>query len=177
MNQSALKPNILKYGLTGGLIMSLIYLIGTITGLSSSGSKSFGAISGLVSLGVVIALVILAIKAQRDESQGGFISLGQCVLLGIGILIITGLISFVVSMIYIKVIDPGYMDRFMASMEEQWEAQGLDEDKIEQAKKWTGMMKSPFLSLAAVLGCYGVGGAILSLIIGLIMRKDEPEFT
>jgi Protein of unknown function (DUF4199) len=168
---------ILKYGLTGGIIMSMIFLVGTITGLSTSGSKSYGLISGLVSFIIVVVLVVLAIKAHRDELQDGFISLGQCILIGTGVLVLAGLISYLVSLIYMKVIDPGYMDRMMASMEEAWEAQGLNEDQIESAKKWTSVMKSPVLSLAAVLCCYGVGGAILSLIVGLIMKKDKPEFS
>ncbi|MEO5582481.1 MAG: DUF4199 domain-containing protein [Saprospiraceae bacterium] len=177
MNQAALKPMILKYGLTGGLIMSLVFLVGTITGLSTSGSKSYGLISGLVTFLIVIVLIVLAIKGHRDELQEGYISLGQCILIGTGVLLLTGLISYFVTLVYIKVIDPGYMDRMMAAMEEAWEAQGLNEDQIESAKKWTGVMKSPGLSLAVILCCYGVGGAILSLITGLIMKKDKPEFS
>ncbi|MEP7321086.1 MAG: DUF4199 domain-containing protein [Saprospiraceae bacterium] len=177
MDQSSLKPMILKYGLTGGLIMSLIFLVGTITGLATSGSKSYGIISGLVSFIIVVVLIVLAIKGHRDDLQDGYISLGQCVLIGTAVLILTGLISYLVSLVYMKVIDPEYMNRMMASMEEAWEAQGLSEEQIESAKKWTGVMKSPGLSLAVILCCYGLGGAILSLIAGLIMKKDKPEFS
>lgn len=177
MNESALRPTILKYGLTGGLILSLQFLVFTISGLAGSTSKSVGFLSGCISLVITIGLIIFAIKQHRDQVQEGYISLGQCVLIGTGVLVLAALISGVVSLIYTNIIDPGYMERVAAKMEEAWEAQGLSEDQIEQAKKWTGFMKNPFLTLATTLACYAIGGAIISLIVGLIMKKEKPEFS
>lgn len=31
--------------------------------------------------------------------------------------------------------------------------------------------------MAANLACYGIGGAIISLIVGLIMKNEKPEFS
>ena len=87
------------------------------------------------------------------------------------------LISGLVSLIYTNIIDPAYMERIAAKMEEAWEAQGLSEEQIDKAKKWTGFMKNPFLTLATTLACYAVGGAIISLIAGLILKKEKPEFS
>jgi hypothetical protein len=38
-------------------------------------------------------------------------------------------------------------------------------------------MKNPILTSAATVACYGVGGAVVSLIIGLIMKNEKPEFS
>ena len=177
MNQTQLSPLIWKYGLTGGLVSSLVFLIFTITGLAKPGSNMAGMALGFLNLAVLIALVVVAVRKHRDEMQEGFISLGQCMLLGMGIIMLSALIAGLVSLIYTQFIDPGYMDRIMAGMEEAWEAQGLDEDQIEKAKEMTSIMKSPMLSMAANLACYGIGGAIISLIVGLIMKNEKPEFS
>ncbi len=177
MNQSALRPTILKYGLTGGLIFSLIYLIFTISGLANTGSPMSGILNSVVSIGIMIVLIVMAIKQHRDQLQNGFITLGQCVLIGAGLMALAGIISGLVSLVYTNFVDPEYMERLMATMEEAWEAQGLTEDQIEQARGWTAMMKSPYLLFATAIGCYAIGGAILSLIIGLIMKRDQPQFS
>jgi len=177
MNESKPGPMILRYGLTGGLITSLIFLIATIGGLANPSNTSSNVLIGLLSFAVLVTMVVIATRKQRDEFQGGFISLGQCILIGVGVVLLSALISSVISLIYTRIVDPGYMDRMMSGMEEAWEAQGLNEEQIEQAKTWTNFMKNPFLSIASNLLCFGLGGLILSLITGLIMKKDRPEFT
>ncbi len=177
MNQSNLKPTILKYGLTAGLIFSLTYLISTVTGLASSGSQAFSILSGLITFGLMIALIIVAIKNHRDQLQGGFISLGQCVLIGAGMLALAGLLTGLVTLVYTNIIDPGFSDRIIATMEEAWETQGLNEEQIEAAKSMMSFTKNPYLLFASTLACYAIGGAILSLIIGLIMKREAPEFS
>ncbi|MEP7267036.1 MAG: DUF4199 domain-containing protein [Saprospiraceae bacterium] len=177
MNQSQLGPTIARYGLFGGLILSVVFLISSITGLNAGGSQVAGIMMGLLSFGICIVLVVAAIKKQRDEMQDGHITLGQCVLLGTGILVLAGLISTVVSLIYTNFIDPGYMERVIAAAEEKWEAAGMSQEQIEKAKSMTMSFKNPILSSATSMACYGIGGAIVSLIVGLIMKKEKPEFS
>ncbi|MDZ4707379.1 MAG: DUF4199 domain-containing protein [Saprospiraceae bacterium] len=177
MNESKPGPIILRYGLTGGLITSLIFLIATVGGLANPSNTYSNILIGCLSFLALVTMVVIATRKQRDEFQGGFISLSQCILIGVGVVLLAALISSVISLIYIRVVDPGYMDRMMSGMEEAWEAQGFDEEQIEQAKSMTNIMKNPFLSIASNLLCFGVGGLVLSLITGLIMKKDRPEFT
>lgn len=177
MKETQLGPMIARYGLIGGLIMSLIFLVTAITGIANGANPASGIMSGLLQLAICIGLVIMAIKKQRDEVQEGYITLGQCVLLGTGILVLAGLLATVVSIVYTNFVDPNYMENIMATMEEKWEEQGLSEEQIESAKSWTATMKNPVLTSASSLACYGFGGAILSLIIGLIMKKERPEFS
>lgn len=176
MNESKPGRAILRYGLTGGLITSVIFLVATIFGMSDPSNSYSSMVIGCISFIALVVMVVLAIRKQRDEMQGGYISLGQCLLIGVGVVLLSTLISSIVSVIYTRVVDPGYMDRIMAAMEEAWEAQGLSEEAIEQAKSWTSIMKNPLLSTASNLLCFGLGGLILSLIVGLIMKKDKPEF-
>lgn len=177
MQETKPGPVILRFGLTGGLISALLFLIFTITGLSSPDKPSMGYLSGFLTFAILVTLVVLAIRRQRDELQGGYISLGQCVLLGMGVVLLSTLISSLVSLIYTQVIDPGYTERMMAQIEEAWEARGMTEEQIESARGWTNFMKSPFLTIAFTLVCFGLGGLILSLITGLIMKREKPEFS
>ncbi len=177
MKETQLGPMIARYGLIGGLILSLIFLISTISGVALSGNTSASILIGVLNLVVCIILVVMAVRKQRDEEQGGYITLGQCVLLGTGILVLAGLISTVVSLVYTNFIDPGYMEKIMAAAEEKWEEAGMSEEQIESARSMTNTMKNPILTSAATVACYGVGGAVVSLIIGLIMKNEKPEFS
>lgn len=177
MSESKPGPTILRFGLTAGLITSLIFLVVTISGLTNPANTSTNILIGCLSFVVLVTMVVMAVRKQRDELQGGFISLGQCMLVGVGVVLLSALISSLISVLYTQIIDPGYMDRMFAGMEETWEAQGLSEEQIEQAKSWTNIMKSPLLSVASNLLCFGLGGLLLSLIVGLIMKKEKPEFS
>lgn len=168
-------PVILRFGVTGGLLSALLFLIFTVSGLSSPENQSMGYLSGFLTFAILITIVVLAIRRQRDELQGGYISLGQCILLGMGVVLLSTLISSLVSLIYTQVIDPGYTERIMAQIEEAWESNGMSEEQIETARSWTTFMKNPFLTIAFNLLCFGLGGLILSLITGLIMKREKPE--
>lgn len=177
MKETQLGPIIARYGLIGGLILSLIFLVSTISGVAMSGNTSTSILIGVLNLAICVVLVVKSVRTQRDDEQGGYITLGQCVLLGSGILVLAGLISTVVSLMYTNFIDPTYMEKIMAAAEEKWEAAGMSEEQIESAKSITNVWKNPILTSAATVACYGVGGAVLSLIIGLIMKKEKPEIS
>lgn len=177
MQETKPGPVILRFGLTGGLLSALLFLVFTITGLSSPDKPAMGYLSGFLTFAILITLVVLAIRRQRDELQGGYISLGQCILLGIGVVLLSTLISSLVALIYTQFIDPGYTERMMAQIEEAWESQGMSEEQMETARSWTTFMKNPFLTIAFNLVCFGLGGLILSLIIGLIMKRERPEIS
>jgi hypothetical protein len=175
MNQSKLGPTISRYGLIGGLILSLIFLATSILGLAATGQTMIGLGIGLINFGVLLTVIILSIRTQRDQVQGGFITLGESILVGTGALVLAGLISTVVSLVYTNFIDPEYMSRIMEKAEEQWEAAGMSEEQIEAAKGYTQISKNPLLISAITLACYGIGGAFISMIVGLIMKNEKPE--
>jgi hypothetical protein len=177
MQETKPGPVILRFGLTGGLLSALIFLIFTVTGLSSPDKPNSGYLSGFLTFAILITLVVLAIRRQRDEVQGGYINLGQCILVGLGVVLLSTLISSLVSLIYTQFIDPGFTERMMAQIEDAWEAQGMSEEQIEAARSWTAFMKSPFLTIAFNLLCFGIGGLILALITGLIMKREKPEIS
>ncbi|HNR08977.1 MAG TPA: DUF4199 domain-containing protein [Saprospiraceae bacterium] len=177
MQETKPGPVILRFGLTGGLLSALIFLIFTVTGLSSPDKPTSGYVSGFLTFAILVTLVVLAIRRQRDEVQGGYINLGQCILVGLGVVLLSTLISSLVSLVYTQFIDPGFTERMMAQIEDAWEAQGMSEEQIEAARSWTSFMKSPILTIAYNLVCFGIGGLILALITGLIMKRERPEIS
>ena len=72
-------------------------------------------------------------------------------------------------------IDPGLKGEILSQLQEQFEEQGLDENAIDMAMSWTENMFSPLgLFLMTSLSTL-LGGVILSLIIGAIMKKTPPH--
>src|SRR5690606_22978283 len=109
-----------------------------------------------------------------DEGDG-YMSYGQ----GVGIAFWYGLISSGISSvfmyIYIKFVDPTFMDAIKDQQLEAFEKQGMSEAQIEQAMQFSSMFNTA--EAFFVMGLFG--GIILSVLIGLIVtiftQKKSPE--
>jgi hypothetical protein len=167
----------LRYGAiwaAGGILVSLIgFLTNTDASLPTTSGLIKAAYS-IISFGVAIYAVAMAIKDDRDNQLGGFISLGRAVGLGAMTGLISGLISMVYMFLYTMVINPGFKEQMMDAITTSQRAQGLSDEQIEMASKFTGFFMNPaFLAMSQVLGGL-IMGVIIGLIAGVIMKKDRP---
>jgi len=166
----------IRYGAIWGGISILLTLIGYLTNtdpaMSTTGPIKW--VYSLASFGVAIWAIAAAIKIDRDQQLGGYISLGRCVGLGALIGLIAGAIGAVFSFLYMTVINPGFADQMKESMVATYEEQGLSEEQIDMALS----MASAFTSPAMMAVFQVIGGAFFGLIIGLIagaiMKKERP---
>lgn len=145
------------------ILTSLIgYLTNTDPSLPTTGAIKW--VYSLIGIAVAVWAIVSAIRIDRDEQLGGFISLGRCV--GIGALtgLVTGVIGAVWIFIYLNFINTGFDQQVKDAMTAQYEAQGLSEEQIEMASSMAGAFMSP-----ALMAVYQViGGVIFGLIIGLV---------
>ncbi len=175
MENVSIKSMVIKYGLTIGLIFSLIAVLSMVTGMATTGNAFVGILMGLLQLGLMIAIIIIAFNKFKVQ-RAGYISLGECMQIGVGIMVIGGLIAAVFGLVYGKLIDPGYYDRIMEVQRQTMEDRGMSDDQIDKAMGFASIFKGPGIAFATTLLCYFLGGTILSLIIGLVMRNEKPEF-
>lgn len=165
-------PTIIRYGLIGGGISIALGLISNITGLSTgSGGMMMSMVMGLLQFAIMIAIVVLAIRHHRDAKQGGFISIGQSILVGTGALVVAGILNGIFSVLYVTVIDPNFADEvinYTADMMSQW---NLPEEEIDKAIAQTELQFTPSKMFLNSILYAAVGGLIVSAISGLIMKK------
>ncbi|GAA4316395.1 DUF4199 domain-containing protein [Nibribacter koreensis] len=159
----------LRYGLITGFVSVIYSLILFVTGLNENTAFSY--------LGFLILVggIYFAYK-QFKSMNNGFMSYGQG--LGIGSLLsaIVGLLGGVFTYIYIKFVDPGFMQRMQDLQITKMEEQGLSDAQIEQATEMAASFSGPGMMLIMGILSYLVIGFLISLIMAAIMKRSQPEF-
>ena len=162
----------LRYGLYAGLGLIVFSTIVQLADLSTN--PAMGIVNFLVSTAILAAAIFYAAKEFKSENQG-FLSIGQSVGLGALLGAVAGVLASVFSYIYVTFVDPSSMQKAFDMQREQLEKQGMDDAQIEQAIE----MGQKFMPIAfvAVPFLYAIGGVIIGLIIGAILKKDRDVFT
>lgn len=167
---------VIRYGVIGGLIMIIYTLVGNVAGLSNaSAGIAVTAIFGLVSLVIYIGILVYGIRKHRDEELGGFITFGRAFVVGFLIAVVMSIIGQAFNYVYMNFIDPEYAANAVEGIREMYENMGMDENTIdtamEQVEVQMERQKSILGSLPYALGI----NAVVTAIVALIMRKNQPE--
>lgn len=157
-----------------GILISLIgYLTNTDPNMPDS-NTTLKIVYGVISFGIAVAMISLAIITYRDKDNGGWLSFGRGVVIALVTALISGAITGVFSILYITVINPEYIEIVREATIAKIENDGGNDQAIEMATKMTDMMLNPvsmfFFSI--------MGSAIFGLIIGLVVSaivKREPK--
>jgi hypothetical protein len=129
----------------------------------------------IVNIAIAIAMFILACKEFKTEN-GGMMSFGEGFKISLGAAAISGVMRSVVVYIYIKFIDPEYMERMKQIMNDTWRAQGMTDEQIEQSSKFMAGMSNPEIGLILGIIVVVLGGLIWGAIVSAIMKNGEDEY-
>ncbi len=167
----------MRYGMIWGLLGILIGLVSYLMGWSdpSGGSTAGSMISMLLSLGLSVTILVLAIKYHRDNELGGYITFGRGFKTGMLTAFFYAIIATVWAVIFFNFIATDMIEMMEAAMYEQWENQGLTEEQIETAAGIALFFASKKFMIGAAFGGTLIMGAILSLIISAVLKKEQPQ--
>jgi len=169
-NQANSKNIILNYGVYLGIASVLINLVVYATGDYLKPHWSVSVLSGLI----MIALIVMANKKFLLDN-GGFMSWGQSVKIGVGLTVISALIVIVYQQIFANFIEPEYMQQMLMMQEQTWTDQGMSGEQIDAAKEMMQKFQGPFISSAIGIVVAAFIGFIVSAIVGAIMKKSAEE--
>ncbi len=171
-NSVSPRPTAVRYGLILGLLSTIATLgMTTMDMVDYTGEKS-NILSNLVTWGITIGALYMAINEHKTKDLGGFISLGRCVKLGLLIGLISGIIGAIGMTIYFQVIAPDFLANVAESMRDKFEEQGMSGDQLESAMGVMKIMMSPtsFAIIGIVFSV--IFDVIFALILGLFMKKE-----
>tara|TARA_R110001632_G_scaffold89433_3_gene192827 strand:- start:12194 stop:12715 length:522 start_codon:yes stop_codon:yes gene_type:complete len=169
-NKVSSKSIMLNYGLILGIATTLLSLTFYATGTL----LTLGWALGLVAFAVMITVLVMGIKKFKDEN-GGFISWGQAVKIGVGIAIISALIGIVWNLIFNNFIDPTFQDQVMEVQRQAWEDANMTTEQIETSESLAKTFSSPAITGAIQIIAAAFFGFIISAIAGAIMKKSEED--
>jgi len=164
-----------KYGIILGLISAIISLITIIS--NSSGNYLISIISLIIS----IIVVVMANKAYKNANNG-FMSYGEGFKISFVSIVIGGIISGLVSFVYLQFIDPSALEAMkeaqIAAAEKIMEAFNVDlpEDQMDEAIAKIEADTTAFNFFKNSVTSSIVGGLILALIIAAFTKKSRPEY-
>ena len=169
--KTSAKKIIINYGVLLGI---LSVLLGAIIYITNS-YKDPNWIFSVLGVGILTAVIILAIKAFK-KANGGFLTLGEALKVGIGTALIGGLIGAIWTLVLTNVLEPDYMQQVMEVQKEKMLDQGLSEEQIEASAEMMEKFSNPLISVAFSLIGNLFFGFIISLIGGLIMQKKQDLY-
>lgn len=163
----------LKYGIYLGLAICVWKLVEYTFGFHGE-YYEIGKYTDFLPLILLTAALFLGIKERRDENLSGYIDYRQGVRTGFFISLVSTLISVPFIYLYYKVINPGYIDYIIAANETRLLAEGKSPDAVAAA---VVMVKNTFRASNVMLQHLLfnlLGGALLSLIIALVLKREKP---
>ena len=164
----------IRYGAIWGGISIISSLIGYLTDTSPSmpDNGSVTWIYSVIGIAVAVWVITTAIRIDRDQQLGGYISLGRCIGLGSLTGAISGVIGAVFSFLYMTVINPGFKEQMLEAMQQAWAEQGMTEEQIEMAMSMTAAFNPLSMSLMQVVAG-ALAGLVIGLIAGLFMKRER----
>ena len=125
---------------------------------------------------IAVAFIVYGLKAYKKDN-GGFMSLGQALKVGVAISLVASLVSAIYSYLFMTVIEPDFISQVMEFTEAQMYEQNpnLTADQAEVALSFTEKIMSPGIMIPITIIAGVFFGFIISLVAGLIMKRSRPE--
>jgi hypothetical protein len=127
---------------------------------------------GYVGILITLVLLILGIRSFRDI-RGGVLPFGPAFTFGIVAIVVSGVIGTIYGYILWTVIDPDILTKMQELQMEKMLERGLPEEAVDQAMNMTSRFMKPGLMAAMGLAGSLFFGAIISLIVAAIFKRDE----
>jgi len=157
------------YGLYLALALTLFSVILYATGLILNQKI------GYISLVIYVVGIILAQIHYRDSELNGNISYSQALGFGVSIMLFSGIITALYTIILYTIIDPGLIEQMKNIQEEAMLKKGMSEDQIETAMSIASKMMSPaWLSIMGLFGSVFMG-TVVSLITSIFVKKQSND--
>lgn len=169
-----MKQAIRKYGLIGGVLMSLLFFLSVPL---SGDPPDYGTmqIIGYASILLSLLAVFFGIKSYRDRQPGGRIGFGKGVLAGIGISAIASAVLGLYTFAHIAWLDPQFGENYAA-----WEKRRIEAgtaapqekaERIREIDEMMGMLNSPLWQGLIMWGTVFVIGVGVSLVSAAILKR------
>ncbi|TYP71683.1 DUF4199 domain-containing protein [Aquimarina intermedia] len=168
--QVSAKKIIINYGLLLGIVSVVFGVILYVT--DSYMDQNW--MHSLIGFLILIGAIVYGIKAYKT-ANGGFLTLGEGIKVGIGIALVGGLISVVWTLLLMQVIEPDMMERMAEVSREKMQEQYPDftQEQLDQSAAMAEKFSSPFIISAFSLLFNLFFGFIFALIASLVMQKKQ----
>ncbi|MBG7611170.1 DUF4199 domain-containing protein [Polaribacter sp. BAL334] len=165
-SKSIIVNNGIYLGLVGVVVALVLYAMG-----KSLELQWVGSVVGFIA---TIAFVVMGLKYYKSSNRG-FMSWGQGVKIGLGIVMVSAVITVIYTLLFTYVIDPDFQQQAMEFQQQKWLDSGMTEEQINAATSMSEKFQSPVIVSAVILAFSAFIGFVISAIAAAIMKKSEEE--
>ena len=170
-----MKQTVFRYGIYGtiaGLALGAIQFFILIPKLGYEGAELTGYLTILLSM----VFVFLGIRYYRDRMNGGRLSFGEGMKLGVLIALVPAIFFSLFDLLYVEVINPGYMEAYQAQYVENLKQTSTPAElpaKLEKFEKQKEMFNNPLMMFLVMFATVFVIGVIVTIISALTLRNNK----
>lgn len=167
----------LVYGVLFGVIMILEFVIMYIIGMRSLVGTSAGVIVNIANYLVLPLLFIyLGCINYKKNLNNGFISFGEALKVGVSITFIAALIYGLFNIAF-NFIYPDFINEMISITQDDMIKQNpnITSKEMEMGIEMMKKFMNPLIVLPVTLAMYSFFGLIYSLIVGAIVKNENPQ--
>ena len=170
--QASIKKIALNYGVLLALLSIGLQVISYVLDVHIDRPWWLTVLQTLISVGVLV----MGIKAYKTENSG-FLTIGQALKAGVAISLIAGIIAVVFNYIFMNYIDPDFIQKTLDFTQQQMieSNPNMAQKDIDMAMDMSAKFMSPLWMSAFALIATMFFGFIISLIAGVIMKRNPPN--
>lgn len=167
-----MKKSILRYGAYGSIVLTILFSLSLYIGeyFSYSAREVIGYTTMILSL----SFIFFGIKHYRDQENGGVVSFGASLKMGVLISLIVSVVFGIIDVIYIEFINPEFMNEYYAHSVETLKNSVPPEEfpeKLKELEAQKELFSSSFMSFLVMSMTVFVLGFIISLISALFLQR------
>ncbi|WP_026449703.1 DUF4199 domain-containing protein [Aequorivita capsosiphonis] len=170
------KASIKKIALNYGVLLALLSIVLQVISYVLDAHIDRPWWLTVVQLAISIGVIVYGIKAFKTGNEG-FLTLGQALKTGVAISLIAGVIAVIFNYIFMNYIDPDFIEKAMAFSREQMIEQNpnMSQEQLENAMEISSKFMSPGIMSAFAIISTLFFGFLISLVAGLIMKRNPPQ--
>jgi len=180
LNKKTMKKIIFTCGIIGGLI-SVCWYIFSVQVFKLNMSMNESLFFGYASMVLAFSLIFIGIRNFRDNYNGGAISFGKAIKIGLLITAIASTVYVGVWLIDYYFFTPDYMDKYaesvLADMKAKHASQASIDKEMAELASYAKMYKTPFFNALLTYTEIVPVGVVISLIAALILKKKSEPAT
>jgi hypothetical protein len=166
-NKNKMLEHSLVYGLIIGLVIVLYQIVLYIFGMLNN-----NALGNVIFFLLVIG-IFFSVKHYRDHVNGGFLNFGKAFQTGFLTCVFLGVIGAVYNYFQYKYLSPHLINDLLTMAQESLLNKGYPEGQVELQSTILEKYMTPLVLSIAYFFRLGFWGAVLSLVIAAIIKRDE----
>ena len=167
----------LQYGILFGVFMILEFVISYVMNIDPITNPTAGVIINVLNYLILpVTLIFIGCDNYKKKLNGGFISFGECLKIGVSICFIAGLIYALFSVVF-NMIFPEFTEEILKKTRQVMLKQNssMTSEQLEMAMSMTKKFMSPVFVIPITLAMFSFIGLIHSLIIGAFVKNEKPQ--